>query len=107
MVHLPQISVVPMGGPACEPVRSTTTKPNTDHDPLLKWICHRNGGRQLGEDAHRYVDRTGVAMFSFLRTIMLNLLKRGGYRSFRQGSGIWYSTPRLALGGVTTAVTTT
>jgi len=31
--HLPQISAVAMGGPVCDPVRSTTTKPNTDHDP--------------------------------------------------------------------------
>jgi len=32
-VFLPQISVVAMGGPVSDSVRSTTTKPNTDHDP--------------------------------------------------------------------------
>ena len=32
-VRLPQTSAVAMGGPVCDPVRRTTTKPNTDHDP--------------------------------------------------------------------------
>jgi predicted transposase YbfD/YdcC len=57
---------------------------------------------QLGEDAHRYTHRIGAPVFSFLRTVVMNLLRRGGYRSIRQGlrelaydiSGI------LALGGV-------
>ncbi len=40
---------------------------------------------QLGEDAHRYANRTGAAVFSFLRTVVMNLLRRGGYRSIRQG----------------------
>ncbi len=40
---------------------------------------------QLGEDAHRYTHRTGVPVFSFLRTVVMNLLRRGGYRSIRQG----------------------
>jgi hypothetical protein len=31
--RLPQISALAMGGPVCDPVRSTTTKPNTDHGP--------------------------------------------------------------------------
>jgi transposase-like protein len=31
--RLPHRSAVAMGGPVCDPVRSTTTKPNTDHDP--------------------------------------------------------------------------
>ena len=30
---------------------------------------------QLGEDAHRYANRTGVAVFSFLRTVVMNLLR--------------------------------
>ena len=38
---------------------------------------------QLGEDAHRYAHRTGVAVFSFLRTVVMNPLRRGGYRSIR------------------------
>ncbi len=40
---------------------------------------------QLGEDAHRYANRTGAPVFSFLRTILMNLLRRGGDRSIRQG----------------------
>ncbi len=59
---------------------------------------------QLGEDAHRYADRTGAAVFSFLRTIVMNLLRRGGYRSIRQGfRELAYDIKgMLALGGVTT-----
>ena len=48
-----------------------------------KWYWARDA--QLHEDAHRYADHTGVAVFSFLRTIVMNLLRRGGYRSIRQG----------------------
>ena len=40
---------------------------------------------QLGEDAHRYTNRIGASVFSFLRTIVMNLLRRGGYRSIRRG----------------------
>ena len=40
---------------------------------------------QLGEDAHRYVNRIGAPVFALLRTIVMNLLRRGGYRSIRQG----------------------
>jgi len=32
-VRLPQFSAVAMGGPVCEPVWSTTNKPNTYIDP--------------------------------------------------------------------------
>jgi predicted transposase YbfD/YdcC len=58
---------------------------------------------QLGEDAHRYTNRTGVAVFSFLRTVVMNLLHRGGYRSIRQGFGelAFDIKGMLALGGVT------
>ena len=64
---------------------------------------------QLGEDAHRYAHRTGVAVFSFLRTIVMNLLRRAGYRSIRQGfREVAYDIKRrLVLGGVMTADTTT
>ena len=64
---------------------------------------------QLGEDAHRYADRTGAAVFSFLRTIVMNLLRRGGYRSIRQGfRDLAYDIKgMLALGGVTAAAGTT
>lgn len=60
---------------------------------------------QLGEDAHRYANRNGAAVFSFLRTIVMNLLRRGGYRSIRQGlRELAYDIKgMLALGGVTTA----
>ena len=40
---------------------------------------------QLGEDAHRYANRHGVPVFSFLCTVAMNLLRRAGYRSIRQG----------------------
>lgn len=40
---------------------------------------------QLGEDAHRYADRIGAPVFAFLRTVVMNLLRRAGYRSIRQG----------------------
>ena len=38
---------------------------------------------QLGEDAHRYANRTGAPVFSFLRTVVMNLLRRGGYSIFK------------------------
>ena len=64
---------------------------------------------QLGEDAHRYANRTGAAVFSLLRTIAMNLLRLGGYRSIRHGlRELAYDIKgMLALGGVTTADTTT
>ena len=40
---------------------------------------------QLGEDAHRYANRIGAPVFSLLRTVVMNLLRRGGYRSIRRG----------------------
>ena len=59
---------------------------------------------QLGVDAHRYTDRTGVAVFSFLRTVVMDLLRRGGYRSIRKGlRELAYNTKAmLALRGVAT-----
>jgi predicted transposase YbfD/YdcC len=57
---------------------------------------------QLGEDAHRYTNRIGAPVFSFLRTIVMNLLRRGGYRSIRRGlRKLAYDIKgMLALGGV-------
>jgi predicted transposase YbfD/YdcC len=40
---------------------------------------------QLDEDAHRYANRIGAPVFSLLRTVVMNLLRRGGYRSIRRG----------------------
>jgi predicted transposase YbfD/YdcC len=40
---------------------------------------------QLGEDAHLYANRIGAPVFAFLRTVVMNLLRRSGYRSIRQG----------------------
>jgi predicted transposase YbfD/YdcC len=59
---------------------------------------------QLGEDAHRYANRIGAPVFPFLRTILMNLLRRGGYRSIRQGlRELAYDIKgMLALGSVTT-----
>jgi hypothetical protein len=50
-----------------------------------------------------------VAVFSFLRTIVMNLLRQGGYRSIRQGlRELAYDIKgMLALGGVTTPGATT
>jgi hypothetical protein len=64
---------------------------------------------QLGEDAHRYANRTGAPVFSFLRTVVMNLLRRGGYRSIRQGIRVlaYDIKGMLALGGVATAGTKT
>jgi len=58
---------------------------------------------QLGENARRYANRTGVGVFSFLRTVVaMNLLRRGGYRSLRQGfRELAYDIKgMLAMGGV-------
>lgn len=55
---------------------------------------------QLGEDAHRYAN--GAPVFAFLRTVVMNVLRCGGYRSIRQG--FWelaYDIKgMLALGGL-------
>ena len=40
---------------------------------------------QLDEDAHSYANRIGAPVFSLLRTVVMNLLRRGGYRSIRRG----------------------
>ena len=65
-----------------------------------KWHWARDA--QLGEDAHRYTNRTGAPVFALLRTIVMNLLRRGGYRSIRQGlRELAYDIKgMLALGGV-------
>ncbi len=57
---------------------------------------------ELGEDAHRYVNRTGIGVFSSLRTVVMNLLRRGGYRSIRQGFWelVYNIKGMLALGGI-------
>ena len=64
---------------------------------------------QLGEDAHRYANRTGAAVFSLLRTLVMNLLRRAGYRSIRQGlRELAYDIKgMLALVGVATTDGTT
>ena len=40
---------------------------------------------QLGEDAHSYANRTGAPVFGFLRTVLMNLLRRSGYSTVRPG----------------------
>ena len=59
---------------------------------------------QLGEDAHRYANRTVASVFSFLRTVVMNQLRRGGYRPIRQGlRELAYDIKGMqALGGVPT-----
>lgn len=40
---------------------------------------------QLHEDAHRYANRNGTPLFAFLPTVVMNLLRNGGYRSVHAG----------------------
>ena len=63
---------------------------------------------QLGEDAHRYANRIGAPLFSFLRTVVLNLLRRAGFRSIHDGQQeLAHDISRmLALAGVITAMST-
>ena len=63
---------------------------------------------QLGEDAHRYAIRIGAPLFSFLRTVVMNLLRRAGFRSIHDGQQVLaYDISRmLALAGVITAIST-
>ena len=94
------------------------TSIRTTPDALLRLIrqrwsiqneWHWARDAQLGEDAHRYANRTGAPVFSFLRTVAMNLLRRGRYRSIRQGlRELAYDIKgMLALGGVSTVGATT
>ena len=69
--------------------------------------CTRHA--QLGEDAHRYANRIGAAVFAFLRTVVMHMLRDGGYRSIRHGfRELAYDIKGiLALGGMTMAGATT
>ncbi len=60
---------------------------------------------QLGEDAHRYAHRNGAPLLSFLRTVVMNLLRRAGFRSIRAGQQeLAHDISRmLTLGGMSTA----
>jgi predicted transposase YbfD/YdcC len=60
---------------------------------------------QLGEDAHRYAHRNGAPLFSFLRTVVMNLLRRAGFRSIHAGQQELAHDIRrmLMLGGMRTA----
>jgi predicted transposase YbfD/YdcC len=57
---------------------------------------------QLHEDAHRYANRNGAPLFAFLRTVVMNLLRNGGYRSVHAGQQeLSHNMRRMfALGGV-------
>jgi predicted transposase YbfD/YdcC len=46
-----------------------------------EWHWARNA--QLGEDTHRYANGNGAPVFAFLRTVVMNLLRRGRYLSIR------------------------
>jgi hypothetical protein len=63
---------------------------------------------QLGEDAHRYANRIGSPLFSFLRTVVMNLLRRAGFRSIHAGQqDLAHDISRmLALAGVIKAIST-
>jgi hypothetical protein len=88
--------------PACAPPQKPCGEWSVSDGALGEWHWVRD--TQLGEDTHPCSNRTGVAVFSFLRTVVMNLLRRGGYRSIRQGfRELAYDIKRmLALGGVTT-----
>ena len=85
-------------------------KPSPDAVSLVRqrWSIenewHWARDAQLGEDAHRYANRTCAPVFALLRTIVMNLLRRGGYRSIRQGlRELAYDIQgMLALGDVAT-----
>jgi len=57
---------------------------------------------QLGEDAHRYANRIRAPVFSFLQTVVMNLLRRSCYRAIRCGqlALVHDINGMLALGGV-------
>jgi len=57
---------------------------------------------KLYEDAHRYANRNGAPLFAFLRTVVMNLLRKGGYLSVHAGQQELSHNIRgmLALGGV-------
>jgi predicted transposase YbfD/YdcC len=87
------------------------TTVRTTPEALLRLIRQRwsieNEGHwardtQLGEDVHRYANRTGAPVFSFLRTVVMILLRRGGYRSIRCGLRALAHDIKgmLALGGI-------
>ena len=40
---------------------------------------------QLSEVAHGYANRVGAPLFSFLRTVVMNLLRQAGFRSIHAG----------------------
>ena len=63
---------------------------------------------QLGENAHRDANRIGAPLFSFLRTAVMNLLRRAGMRSIHAGQQeLAHDISRmLALAGVITAIST-
>ena len=90
------------------------TSLRTSANALLRLVRQRWGienqwhwarDTQLREDAHRYANRVGMPLLSFLRTIAMNLLRMSGFRSIRAGlqrmahdiSGM------LALGGFSPA----
>jgi predicted transposase YbfD/YdcC len=67
--------------------------------------CYWPRDTQLHEHAHRYANRyanrKGAPLFAFLRTVVMNLLRNGGYRSVHAGQQELSHNIRgmLALGG--------
>lgn len=63
---------------------------------------HRPRLNQLGVNARRYSNRNGSPQFSFLCTVVMNLLRNGGYRSVHAGKQELSHdiSEILALGGV-------
>jgi hypothetical protein len=63
---------------------------------------------QLGEDAYRYANWVGAPPFSFLRTVVMNLLWRSGFHPIHAGQQeLAHDISQiLALAGVITAIST-
>ncbi|MCP9889143.1 hypothetical protein KBY96_14565 [Cyanobium sp. ATX 6A2] len=81
---------------------------------LLRLVCHRWGienewhwvrDGQLAEDGHRYAHRIGAPLVPFLRTLVMNLLRRVGFRSIHAGQQeLAHDISRMLMaGGMITA----
>ena len=55
---------------------------------------------QLGEVTHRYANRTGDPVFSFQRTILMNLSRRGDYPRTAKACRSWPTSSRKCWPGL-------
>ena len=82
--------------------RLLTSIPTTP-DALLRLIRQRHSiekewhwsrDAQLGEDAHRYANRTGAPVFAVLRTIVMNCCCASATARFARACDCWPATSR-------------